>query len=361
VEPTFIATYILIRNIVYKAIARKESYQRGLLNMDTCQNTIEIGDIGLTKCSIDLVKYTPEYETLWDNFVSASKNGVFLFYRDYMEYHSDRFHDHSLMFFKNGKLVGLMPGNANKGILNSHEGLTFGGIISDDDMKTSMMMEIFEKLISHCKGEHFTHLMYKTIPYIYHQLPAEEDLYCLFRHKAKLIGRCVNSSVQMPLNMKYTKERIRTIKKAKSNNIVVKQSFDFETFMNIQERILLERHGAKPVHSLDEISRLAERFPNNIKLFASFKDDLMIAGSIIFESTNVAHAQYAADSDQGWSMGALDLVFDYLIADYYKDKKYFDFGGSTEKLGQILNGGLVRHKEGFGARAVTQDFYRVTI
>ena len=63
----------------------------------------------------------------------------------------------------------------------------------------------------------------------------------------------------------------------------------------------------------------------------------------------------------GWDMGALDLVFDYLIADYYKDKKYFDFGSSTENHGQVLNGGLVRHKEGFGARAVTQDFYRVTI
>ena len=142
-----------------------------------------------------------------------------------------------LLFFKNGQLVGLMPGNANNGALNSHEGLTFGGIISDNDMKISMMVEIFEKLINYCKDEHFTHLMYKTIPYIYHQVPAEEDLYCLFRHKARLIGRCINSSVQMPLNIKYTKERIRTIKKAKNNNIIVKQSSDFETFMNIRRKM----------------------------------------------------------------------------------------------------------------------------
>ncbi len=100
--------------------------------------------------------------------------------------------------------------------------------------------------------------------------------------------------------------------------------------MKIEEDVLLERHSARPVHTANEIIRLAERFPNNIKLFASFKEDTMLAGSIIFESTNVAHAQYAADSNIGWDMGALDLVFDYLITEYYKDKKFFDFGSSTE-------------------------------
>jgi hypothetical protein len=327
--------------------------------MVICENTFRISDNSLSDNSISVFQYSPEYKFLWDNFVSTSKNGVFLFYRDYMEYHSDRFRDHSLLFFKKGKLIGLMPANAKKGVLNSHEGLTFGGIISNSEMKTSIMMEIFEKIVGHCKEEGFTALMYKTIPYIYQQIPAEEDSYVLFRHKAELIGREIISSIQLPLNVNYTKERVRTIRKAKSHNIVVKRSFDFRTFMKIEEEVLLERHGIKPVHRVDEIMRLAERFPNNIKLFASFKEDSMLAGSIIFESKNVAHAQYAADSNRGWDMGALDLVFDYLINEYYKNIKFFDFGSSTENLGQVLNGGLIRHKEGFGARAVMQDFYQL--
>jgi hypothetical protein len=329
--------------------------------MDICENTFGISDIGLSKPTISIVQYSPEYKTLWDNFVSASKNGVFLLYRDYMEYHSDRFRDHSLLFFKNGKLIGLMPANINNDILNSHEGLTFGGIISDNEMKTPIMMEIFEKIISHCKEEGFTELMYKTIPYIYQQIPAEEDSYVLFRHKAELMGREIISSIQLPLNLNYTKERVRTIRKAKSHNIVVKRSFDFKAFMKILGEVLLERHGARPVHGVNEIIRLAERFPDNIKLFASFKEDSMLAGSVIFESKNVAHAQYAADSNEGWAIGALDLVFDYLIVECYKNKEFFDFGGSTENLGQVLNGGLLRHKEGFGARAVMHDFYRLSI
>src|SRR5665647_32104 len=213
--------------------------------MEICENTLGIVHTDLSKNTINLVQYSPEYKILWDNFVSASKNGVFLLYRDYMEYHSDRFRDHSLLFFKNGKLIGLMPANINNDILNSHEGLTFGGIISDNEMKTPIMMEIFEKIVSHCKEEGFTELLYKTIPYIYHQIPAEEDLYALFRHNARLIGRNVISSIRMPLNINYTKERMRTIKKAKSHNIVVKRSFDFKAFMKILEEVLLERHAAR--------------------------------------------------------------------------------------------------------------------
>jgi hypothetical protein len=329
--------------------------------MDICEHTFGIYDIGLSKHAISVVQYSPEYKMLWDNFVSNSKNGVFLLYRDYMEYHSDRFRDHSLLFFKNGKLIGLMPANINNDALNSHEGLTFGGIISDIEMKTPLMMEIFEKIVSHCKEEGFTKLFYKTIPFIYHQVPAEEDLYALFRNNARLVGRNVISSIHMPLSINYTKERMRTIKKAKSHNIVVKQSFDFESFMKIEEKVLLERHGIRPAHRVNEIVRLAKRFPNNIKLFASLKEDTMLAGTIIFESKNVAHAQYAADSNEGWDLGALDLVFDYLIAEFYKNKEYFDFGSSTENLGQVLNGGLLRHKEGFGARSIMHDFYQLAI
>ena len=328
--------------------------------MELCENSIGISDIGVSKPAISVTQYSPKYKTMWDSFVSTSKNGLFLLSRDYMDYHSDRFQDHSLMFFKNEKLIGLMPANENNDVLNSHEGLTFGGIISDNEMKTSVMMEIFDRLVNYCKEEGFTELMYKTVPYIYHQIPAEEDLYALFRHNARLTGRNIISSIRMPQNVKYTKERIRTIKKAKIHNIVVKRSSDFKTFMNILETILYERHAARPVHRINEIVNLAERFPENIKLFASFKDDLMLAGTIIFESKNVAHAQYAADSNEGWDLGALDLVFDYLIADYYQNKPFFDFGGSTENSGQVLNGGLLRHKEGFGARAIVHDFYKLS-
>jgi hypothetical protein len=86
----------------------------------------------------------------------------------------------------------------------------------------------------------------------------------------------------------------------------------------------------------------------------------------MYENKQVAHAQYAANSDEGWEIGAEDIIFDYLIKEYYKDRKYFDFGISNEKIrqvlfGQILNNGLLNYKEGFGASSVMYDAYSINI
>ena len=305
--------------------------------------------------------YSPENKTQWDSFVSNAKNGVFLFYRDYMEYHSDRFTDHSLLFYQNGRLVALLPANVENGTLHSHAGLTFGGVISSYSMKMPLMLNVFRALIGHCQAAGIKEVVYKTIPYIYHSVPADEDLYALFICNAKLMARNASSCISFAGARKFDSNRKDNLRKAKKNDLTVRESRDFDCFMKIEEETLAERHGVKPVHSVEEIKLLANRFPDNIKLFASFKDDLMLAGVIMYESRNVAHMQYAANSKEGWNLGAQDAVEDYLINEYYKDKRYFDFGISTEKLGQVLNLGLIKRKENFGASAVMYDLYQMVI
>ena len=312
---------------------------------------------------ISVSKYNPEQRKLWDEFVSSSKNGVFLFYRDFMEYHSDRFKDHSLLFFKKGHLVGLLPANVKDNILCSHGGLTFGGVISSYDVtiSTALMLEIFGQLILHCKHEGIREILYEPVPFIYHSVPADEDLYALFRHNADLIGRSVSSCIPISGKLPFIRNRNRNIQKAKENNLFVKRSFDFKSCMKIFAEALMKRHEAKPAHTGEEIELLANRFPDNIKLFGSYKNDTMLGGVIVFESKNVAHAQYGANSEEGRELGAEDLAFDYLINDYYKNKKYFDFGISTEKSGRILNEGLIRYKAGFGACPTMYDLYKLQV
>jgi len=321
----------------------------------------ELSDNHCLQDDVSIMKYTPENKQQWDSFVSESKNGVFLFYRDYMSYHSDRFQDHSLLFFKNKKLVALLPANRNHETLQSHGGLTFGGIISSYGMKTVIMLEVFKTLINHCKNQGIKEIVYKPVPYIYHSVPADEDLYALFTHDARLFARNASSCISMPTTRKLDASRRDNIRKAKNNNIFVRQSFDFEAFMRIEEESLVERHGVKPVHTVEEMKLLACRFPDNIKLFASFKGDVMLAGVIMYESKNVAHVQYAANSKEGWKIGAQDIIEDYLINEYYREKKYFDFGISTEKLGRVLNYGLITRKEDFGASAVMYDLYQIFV
>nr|WP_319374589.1 GNAT family N-acetyltransferase [uncultured Methanobacterium sp.] len=309
---------------------------------------------------LEIKKYDSTYKNQWDIFVSSSKNGFFLFYREYMEYHSDRFVDSSLMFFKKNKLVAILPANIYENVLYSHGGLTFGGIISDKNMKTSLMLDIFKSLKNYLKGKMIKKIVYKAIPHIYHILPAEEDLYAIFVDNGKLIRRDVSSAVFLEDKISFTKGKIWNVKKSRENGLEICRSYDFESFMEI-EKENLKKYDAKPVHTAKEMELLASRFPDNIKLFTAHKEGYMLSGVIIYESNNVAHTQYIGATDEGMKLYSTDLIMDYLINDYYKGKKYFDFGISTEKDGFYLNEGLIGSKERFGARAIVHDFYEITI
>ena len=309
-----------------------------------------------------IVKYTVEQKNNWNDFVKNSKNTHFFFQRDYMEYHSDRFEDFSLMVFDEmNKLITILPSNVKEKVLYSHQGLTFGGFIVDDKMKTETMLEIFDLLKQFLEENNIKKLVYKCIPYIYHIKPSEEDRYALFRNDAKLIRRDVTSTIDLTDQVRYSKGRKWTINKAKKESIQTFQSDDYEIFWELLTGVLESNHEAKPLHTLEEIKELANLFPKNIKLFLAKKDERVASGALIYENQNIVHTQYLANSGEGREIGALDLLIDYLIKDIYKNKKYFDFGISNEDAGRYLNTGLISQKEGFGARAVVHDFYELEI
>jgi hypothetical protein len=309
-----------------------------------------------------IVKYSDIYKNQWDDFLQSAKNAHFFFQRDYMEYHSDRFVDFSLLVLnEKKKIISILPANIKEGIIYSHQGLTFGGFLVDDRMKTETMLEIFENLKVFLHQEKIQKIVYKCIPYIYHIKPSEEDRYALFRNDAKLIRRDVTSTIDLTQPVRYSKGRKWTINKAKKEDIEVIESEDYDIFWALLESILESNHKAKPVHSLSEIKLLVKIFPKNIKLFLAKKNENVISGALIYENQNIVHTQYLANSKFGMEVGALDLLINFLIKDVYKGKKYFDFGISNEKLGRYLNTGLIAQKEGFGAKAVVQDFYELEI
>ena len=82
--------------------------------------------------SFKIIKYTSGHYNLWNDFVANAKNATFLFHRDFMEYHSDRFEDNSLLIFdEKEKLVAIFPANRIGNELFSHQGLTYGEIVID--------------------------------------------------------------------------------------------------------------------------------------------------------------------------------------------------------------------------------------
>ena len=310
---------------------------------------------------LEITRYTDEHKRLWDEFVQKSKNGVFLYFRDYMDYHSDRFEDKSLLFYENNKLIALLPASREQENIVSHGGLTFGGIVTDERMNIALMLRLFDQLAMYLKKEGCKRIIYKPVPHIYHRMPSEEDLYLLFLKNARLVRRDLSTTIALKNRLPYAKGRKWSINKAKKAGLIVKLSMDFETFMAIEEYVLRNYHDTKPVHSVAEIRLLAQRFPENIKLFAAYRKSEMLAGVVVYETAQVAHAQYIAATDEGREVGASDLVLDHLIRDVYADKMYFDFGISTEKGGYQLNSGLSLYKENFGGRAIAYDWYELLL
>ncbi|WP_255481009.1 GNAT family N-acetyltransferase [Pontibacter sp. Tf4] len=310
---------------------------------------------------MEVVKYSANYKDAWDAFVSTSKNGTFLLYRDYMEYHAERFEDHSLLFYKNGKLVALLPANVVGLEVQSHGGLSYGGIVSGATMKAQLMLDVFDAMMQYYKELGFETINYKAIPHIYHQQPADEDLYALFRNKAVFYRRDLNTVISLQNRLPYNTLRKRRLKQARQQGITLGQSHNYKAFQTIVRQVLAEKYSTTPAHTAAEMQLLASRFSGNIKLYTAEKEGNMLAGILIYETATVAHCQYIAATPEGQSIGALGLLTDHLISAVFTHKLYFSFGVSTEQQGQFLNQSLVQYKESYGARALTHDFYSLPV
>lgn len=307
----------------------------------------------------EIARYTPGQEATWNQFVSHSKNGTFLFDRNYMDYHSDRFEDNSLMIYRRGKLYSLLPANKVGNVLYSHQGLTYGGMIMNDKVMVAESVDMFRLLNVYLEESGFEKVIYKPVPFIYHQHPAQEDLYALFRTtNAKIIGRNISSTIIQSDKMKFIESRKSGIRKALSNGITVRQSNDLSAFWEILDTNLKNKYGVAPVHTLSEIQLLQSRFPRNIKLYLAYKDDIALGGTLLYITKQVIHTQYISASIEGKELGVLDLLFDYLINCEYTNYPYFDFGQSTEQMGNVLNESLIFQKEGFGGRGMCYDIYK---
>ena len=312
---------------------------------------------------IDTVRYNSNMQAEWDAFVKASKNGTFLFMRGYMDYHSDRFADHSIMFYRNSKLLAILPANISKDeqTLVSHGGLTYGGFVMHPDTRTCDMVEIVDELKKYLQETGVKQFIYKPIPYIYNKIPSEEPLYTLFQAGARLSARTISTTIDNSERPKFSQLRKRCISKAAKAGIECQESAEYEKFWDILTTILQERHASKPVHTKEEIELLHSRFPENIRLYTANYQGEPVAGIVVYETDTTAHFQYIAAADEGCSIGALDQLIAHLIEKVYAHKRYIDFGTSTEQGGTYLNNGLIAQKEGFGGRAVVYDTYELNI
>ncbi len=308
-----------------------------------------------------VIVYTSTYKKLWNEFVANAKNATFLFHRDFMEYHKDRFEDFSLLVFKETMLIAVVPANKSGAMVYTHQGLSYGGVVLSKKVKFNETISIYKAILAFLETQHIERFELKLTPRTYHKVPADEVDYILFLLKAKLTRRDLASVIQQDnFKLPIQSNRKDGVRKGKKNLLEVREEKEFASFW---ETILIpnlqKRHQATPVHSVKEITQLANLFPQHIKQFNVYKEEELVAGTTLFITDQVVHVQYISSNDDRQILGSLDFLFSELIQNRFKDKRYFDFGISNEAQGTKVNIGLHYWKECFGARGIVHDFYSI--
>jgi hypothetical protein len=303
----------------------------------------------------------------WDALVAKSVNGTFLHTRRYLGYHGARFTDASLVVRDGqGRLVGVLPAALDpldSARVISHPGLTYGGLVHDGSVRGEDVLSALSDAAAVWRAAGASRVRYKAVPLIYHRVPALDDVYALFRLGAKHARCDLSTTLDLDGELPRNRNRRRNIEKAERLGLRVKTGIQhLATFWPILTTNLQERFGVAPVHSVDEITLLAELFPEAIGCQLILIEDEPVGGVVLFRTERVVHPQYSAASKRGREVFALDAGFQAGIDDARAaGARYYDFGVSTEDEGRVLNTSLYQFKTSFGGGGTTYDQYEVDL
>lgn len=314
------------------------------------------------------IAYQESHREEWDQFVAErSINATFLHSRKFLSYHKHRFDDCSLMIFAGDKLIGLFPAAiapSSSDVVLSHPGITYGGLVVDGKLRGKAVIEAFSLMRRHYVSKHLKKMRIKLVPSIFNSQLYQDDIYAMFRLGGRRYRCDISATIDLHARRKLTKGRKYEVNKGKKNKVEVVEDIGLlnDTYQVLQDNLQRE-HAAKPVHSLDEIILLHERFPNDVRLLAAKVGGKVVAGVIMFNHKKyVAHTQYIASYPVAHEIGALDFLLETAITQFQSEGfRYFDFGISNEEGGLVLNENLYRYKRSFGAGGMVHEFYELDL
>ena len=324
---------------------------------------MEKADLAMQNGTIKVIRYSPEWNIKWNDFIQNAQNATFLLHRDYMDYHADRFKDHSaLVLNENDDIKAVLPANEDNKKIISHQGLTYGSLIVDRSTKLVEFLNYMALILQYYESYDFTEIIYKCIPQYYENWSNSAEKYAHFLLKSELVKLETDFAFDKSMPSTLQNRRLRSIKRAKKQKVVIVEDEGFKTYW---EKILVpnlkSRFNAKPVHNLKEITLLGSMFPNNIKQYSAYLNNKIVAGTTVYIEQDVVKTQYISANEEGKRSGALDYLFYHLIHEEFKEKRYFSFGTTNGTTGLELNNGLVDWKEGYGTRIYTNATYKAQI
>lgn len=319
--------------------------------------------------------YKEDYGEKWDDFIlNKSMNGTFLQTRRFINYHpQDRFKDCSICVKKGNELVVAILAceiiEDGKKTFFAHKGTTFGGVsIARTVYSASALNEIIETILDFLKQNGYEKIYLKMVPEIYQKENTNLLDYFLYKNGFSCYDELnyylFLEKYKKDIALQFSSSKRRDFKYSLKNNFKFKM---LETRNEIAEyyKVLLknlEKLQLYPVHSLLDLYDLKfNRFDSNIEFYGVFKEDILVAGSMLFYfGEDIMHTQYLSSDEKYLKLYSMDfLIFNLIQLGVEKNMRMLTLGVCTENQGKDLNFGLSRFKEGFGTEFCINRSYEV--
>lgn len=305
----------------------------------------------------------------WDCFVGLSNSGTIFHKLRFLQYHpAGRFNFFPLVFYKNSRIIAVLPAAFDKeGFLKSPSGASYGSFATDN-LEFGEYEELIDCLIDYCTALNLRGIQLTPPPSFYLKSASELESFILsykgFIVKHHLISNAVdltNFSADSTLGF-FTPAHRRAVKKSFSHNLKIEFNDDWENFYPI----LLDnkkKFNIPPTHSLDELLRLQELFPEDIRLLMAYDcNGKPIAGLVLFIcNSEVVLTFYISHYFVFQELRAVNrLFYEAVVWSKNNNFSWLDLGVSMDTSSDNPmepSRSLISFKEGIGTRGFLRSTY----
>ncbi len=292
---------------------------------------------------MEVIRYHESWRASWDSFIMKSKNGMFQFLRSFLDYHGNKFSDHSLIFMEKDRVVACLAGHQVDDCYHSHKGLSYGGLVTNIE-NISQLQLLIGAMEGYLTAQGFKNYNLRVLPGFMH--PINESLhYLLLENGASMTNYRLTMLVNLHEEITYSSTINRKIKKYANSHSTVGLTKDLPAFYQHLADGLNNKYQVSPLHTLEELQLLQTLFPDHLECWEVIIDGEFAAGCILFMDRNWVKLQYLFSAESNASTLLLHQL--YSIKGRFQ---YFDLGSSNSLDQHKLNVGNHQFKHFVGGR-----------
>ena len=319
---------------------------------------------------MEVIKYSDEWKEKWDRFVLQSNNGTMFHLQNFFDYHTPgKFRFDHLLFVEKNKIIALLPGRLTNGLYESPVGASYGSIVTGD-IKFAEAMELVSTLLNYGRKNGIKEFELTPAPMVYETYQNQNLDFAMlwqgFSFKLHYISSAIKLDKERDIIERLSPTTRRNVRKSLKNpSIRVEINERYDEFYPI---LLLNkaRHNVKPTHSYEDLLRLKELMPDNLKLFMVYFNDEPIGGSsMFFANKNVALCFYnMLRYDYAEYKPIQRVMYEVLKYSTEKGYAYVDIGVSQDTKSEnpmTPSMSLIEFKEKFDAKTIMRNTFYIKL